>query len=266
MADPVRRQRVRAVLAVRSDRLAARVRQAMIAVNRGVWLGLLDDAGLDEAAAVAYSSWGRYLSDEHNLSGLFAWEQHAIDTHFHDRKRLLVPAAGAGREVIALATRGHDVVGLDPSADLVEAGRRLLAGRALAVELLHTKPSHIPSFDAPFDGAVIGWGGYTHIQGAQRRVGFLREVRGVLPAGAPVLLSFFLRTPDSRSHQLTLDIARALQRVRRSEMVSELGDAVDGTFDHHFTWSEVRAELCDAGLRPVLEESSPYAHVVAVSE
>ena len=82
-------------------------------------------------------------------------------------------------------------------------------------------------------------------------------------AGAPLLVSFFTRGDDSRRLRLTYRIARILRRIRRSNDKVEIGDTLDGTFDHHFTRDEVEKELAAAGFELVVYSATPYGHAVA---
>jgi hypothetical protein len=83
-----------------------------------------------------------------------------------------------------------------------------------------------------------------------RRVAFLRELRALLPAGAPVLLSFFTRDPATPRHRIVAAVARVVRRLRGGEPI-ELGDDLTPNYLHPFTEDEVASELADGGFRIV---------------
>jgi len=75
-------------------------------VIQGTALALFDNDGLDRLTERRYlRSHASYENRQYVESGLFVWEQQAVDTYFSKGGRVLVAAAGAGREMIALSLR-----------------------------------------------------------------------------------------------------------------------------------------------------------------
>ena len=140
---------------------------------------------------------------------------------------------GAGREVLALRQLGYDAVGYEPNARLVAAGRAVLAAEGHPDCLFASAPDRFPT-DEPAEGVVIGWGSFTLIQGAERRRRLLQGARAVLPAGAPMLVSYFLRPPVSYFRVVTA-VGRPLRRLRGGEPSSS------GTGCHPTTSTTSRA-------------------------
>ena len=64
-------------------------------------------------------------------------------------------------------------------------------------------------------------------------------------------------------HLWVYQIAYFIHRLRRSPYSLELGDDLDGTFDHHFTESEIAEELFAGGFEMVNFSHTPYGHAVA---
>ncbi|MEE9415068.1 MAG: class I SAM-dependent methyltransferase [Acidimicrobiales bacterium] len=252
----------RPAFAVASDRAFTKLNNVALAIHRGFWLGMLDRASLLEAGDIAYGTWDRFLDEDYNRSGLADWERRAVTEHFPGSGRVLVPFAGGGREVIALANLGYDVVGFDSSRDLIEVATGLVPQHAKSVSIEHAEVDVIPPLEGEFDAVLLGWGGYTHIQGRSARVDFLLSVKAVLKPDAPLLISFLLRDSGDRRFALTSRVATSLRRLRRSEETVEPGDVVAGTFDHYFTWPEVDEELSEAGFEIVKSQSTPYAHAL----
>lgn len=258
---------IRVRLAILSDRWFKKSVASLFAVHRGLWLGVLDSEDLNSANAAYYAVSDLYRSEEHNRSGLTDWEQALVEKHFPRGTNVLVPSAGAGREVIGLDALGYTVVGCDPSPDLVEVGRSLLVEEGSSAQLLISPADRLPeSVTGPFDEVLVGWGGYTHIRGRDARVAFLAELRALLEEEAPMILSFMLRGAEDRRFRLTVSLARAIHRLRRSDEPVELGDTVSGTFDHFFTWEEVESELALAGFAVVETSSAPYPHLLCKAE
>ena len=112
---------------------------------------------------------------------------------------------------------------------------------------------------------LFGWGGISHVRGRTARVGFLSAIRDLCRDGAPMLISFLSREPQSRRFHTTRSVATAVRRLRRDPSPVELGDAVDGSFDHYFAFDEMATELAEAGFTEQELVRSPYAHIVATA-
>lgn len=263
-------RRVRAYARARERR-----RRALNALNAcfdGFWLGMLDrddldrldehfyGVGHDEMGGRAFS----YRDDAHNRSGLQDWEQAAIERHFPAGGRVIVTGAGGGREVLALLERGFDAVGYEPNAALVTAGTGLLDELGHPGRLRPCRRDAFPDSGERGDAVLVGWGSYMLIPGRERRVAFLRTARAALPAGAPLLCSFFVRRPDARYFAILAATANAVRRLRGRERV-EVGDTLAENFVHRFTREEVERELARGGFRMVSYAARPYGHAVAVA-
>lgn len=199
--------------------------------------------------------------------GLQQWETHALDAHFGDTRRVLVAAAGDGREIQALMERGIDTLGFDPCPDLVSRAASRLGTSGGDNRLIRSRPSRVPDIfmEDTFDGAVVGWAGYTHIIGAATRIAFLRQIRDLLPPGAPLLLSFFTRSGSPRRFRYVSRLANFVRRINGLEASVEPGDMFDGSFDHHFTENGIARELEAGGFRQVFFNARPYGHAVGVA-
>ena len=238
---PVRARAYRLVRAS-SGRLAA----AGGAVHAGLWLGLLDRRDLHALDQARYEAAATYRQDAHNLRGLFDWERRALAGHFPATGSLLVLGAGAGRELLALARLGYAVTGYECNPVLVEHGRRLLARTGCGARLHPVGRDEAPRDDGRHDGVIVGWSAYTLIPGRPERVALLAGLRRRVPAGAPVLVSFFTRPPGCRRTRVVTAVANAVRRVRRARPV-EAGDDLTPDFVHRFTRAELVAELSAGG-------------------
>src|SRR4051812_12300605 len=237
-----------------------------------VWLGLLDRdtlALIDEGFFQRFKEDldGRkvgFADDAWNASGLTGWEAAVVDAHFPSSGRVVVTAAGAGREVLALTERGFDPVGFEPNATLVGAGRRFLADRGLPDRLFPCSRDAFPPQAGRCAAVVVGWGSYPLIPGRERRIRFLQGARAAVPEGAALLLSFFTRSETDRLAVPAARLANAIRAVRGEERV-EVGDALAPNFVHLFTRGEMERELRDGGFAMVAYEEQPYGHAVGVA-
>lgn len=229
----------------------------------GIWLGLLSRrqlAGIDEAY---YDRSDQYVSESYNRQGLWHWEQAAIENHFSGVRRIVVTSAGGGREVLALAKAGYEVAGFEPHQGLARFGSRLLAAEGLMASIGSSPRDCWPAGAIGADGVVVGWGGYMLISGRAHRVAFLREAAEQLPAGAPILLSFFVRAGAAGRFRVAAGVANPLRRLLRRGPV-DVGDALTPNLVHFFTRAEVAAELTDAGFDLVDFGSVDYGWAVGM--
>lgn len=226
-------------------------------VASAVWLGFLDAEDLTDITVETYEGTSGFETAEHNLSGFSPWEEEAVAQHFSSCRTILVAGAGAGREVIALARLGFDVVGFDGTRDLVDAGRAHLAATGLSATLLHAKASAVPEGIGQFDGLMIGRGFYHHIPGRRSRVAFLRACAGHLNDNAAVLIgNFMLRAPTGRGLEYTYAVAHAISRLRRGSYRVEPGDVLSEGYFHRFLPEEISTELGLAGMTLVRLDSA----------
>jgi len=266
MVHPSRTWRTKCFEAV--DRWFSRLVRFMTAWHEGFWLGFLSANDLNVLTAEHYAESKFFLSVEHNLSGLFDWEASALDRYFRRGSRILVAAAGAGREVLALRKIGFDAEGFECNLALVRVSERIFEQEGESKHVVACEADCVPPGPQIYDGLIVGWTAYTHIPTRLRRVSFLRDLRQRALPHSPVLISFFARTGGSREESLVYRIAtlcRYFLRVRKEPL--ELGDRISyARFSHWFTEDEVVAELRAAGFRAAhckIEEDSGNAIGIA---
>jgi len=100
-----------------------------------------------------------------------------------------------------------------------------------------------------------------HIHGREARIAFLVAPRDRVDEGAPLLISFLMRSP-SRRFRLTRLVANAIRRLRRSPQSVELGDTLGSTFEHLFTLDEIVDELAHGGFAVVASAKTGFPHAV----
>ncbi|MCB1043245.1 MAG: class I SAM-dependent methyltransferase [Acidobacteria bacterium] len=219
-----------------------------------------------EVAKIQYGQWARYQSDEHNKAGLFDWEEQAIAKWFPASGPLLLGACGGGRELLALAGKSYQMTGFECQPSLVSYAQSLLSREGVEAEILLTDPDEVPRFDRSFQAAILGWGAYIHIIGRDRRIRILRKMADQLEPDAPILISFFVRHEASKRIKWIYWVAKAVSLLTFNRRKVELGDTLEGTFDHYFTEEEVRDELSAAGLSVVHYAAKPFGHAVGIKQ
>jgi len=215
----------------------------------------------------------------HNESGLFAFERNAIELAFPPPPAaILVGACGGGREIFGLLERGYRIAAAyDPVGPFIDALRedprlfemrdRLCLGTHQTVKALPPL-RQLSEAGTPVDAVVVGWGSYTHLRGAPRRVEFLRALRTLCPSG-PVLLSFFVEmgSEGEPSAGLRAGLRRFLGTT--GSMV-EPGDGLNrgqGAV-HYFTEAAFAAEAIEAGYRVQHWQEHDFAagHAIIIPE
>jgi Methyltransferase domain len=247
-----------------AERLVLGINNATAALLQGLLLGLLSYDRLERLTVQRYlRRHARYSEESYVNSGLFLWEREAIRRYFPPGGRILVAAAGAGREMLALADSGFRVDGFDCCAPLVESGQNTLRNHHLDAKLVYAAPSAVPECEGHYDAVLVGFSGYMYIPGRARRIRFLRGLRKFLNPGAPVMVSFMEGIPGRR-RVWTARIGSAIRKLRRAEPVEE-GDCLRAGFQHHFVQQQILSEMKEADIELVyFSGGTCYGHAVGL--
>jgi len=224
---------------------------------------VLTDEVLGRCCALAYERRLEFRSSEYNDSGLRVWERRFVERYLGPGTRVLVPSAGGGREVLALHREGFEVIAFECHPLLAAWGNAFLRSRGVSVEILSAPPDRCPQRLPDRDAVIVGWGAYSHIRPSSRRVEFLRDLRGLLKQGNPLLVSFLERGGGQE-----LKTSRLANRLRRplGRTPLEPGDVFGPPPMHLFSRAEIEAELVAAGFRTdhYLSEGT-YPHAVGIA-
>ncbi|HEY2406948.1 MAG TPA: class I SAM-dependent methyltransferase [Polyangiaceae bacterium] len=231
-----------------------------------------------ELTVEAYSDLATYLPGGSTFEGgLFGWEQAMLAREQIPKSgRVLLAAAGGGRELKALAERGYEVVAFEPNARLFAGasavaaqhdGTRLL--RASYRDLLGAVHGSGPLQDlarSTFHWILLGWGSFTHVTDPEDRRTILRSLRTLCP-GAPIALSFFLRRPSdsvkSRSDRLRAVLRAGMHRLGGSaEREPGLGYEFSGGFVHSFTKDEFDDLAESTGYRLLVWDDTAFPYAI----
>ncbi|WP_052460388.1 class I SAM-dependent methyltransferase [Microbacterium gorillae] len=166
-------------------------------------------------------------------------------SHLSDRPRTILDlGCGAGRLSIALALRGHRVIGTDVSTPLIEAARASAAhAGADAATFALTVGVDLPAPDHSFD-LVLSVKHYCYIPGRDLRQELLRRIaRALHPDGRLLLISHVVPSPDDAAAELSADPAHRAA-ARDFPGLEPLDTFADGRgYVHWFTRESLRDEL-----------------------
>jgi hypothetical protein len=216
------------------------------ALFEGFWMGLLPESVYDVISEKSYGKGRQYTNAAYLDQGFHFWEDLAVRTNFAPGSRVLVAAAGGGRELIALVRAGYQAAGFECSHAMVETGKRALAQRGIAATLDWSPPCVAPRMEGQFDALIVGWNGYCYISPRARRIAFMKSLRAQLRPGSAVLVSTAMRSPGARLFKWTPRIANAVRICTFRAPVFDAGDSFSSRPKLHFTRRQLERELTEA--------------------
>jgi hypothetical protein len=186
--------------ALQSRKAQRFLRQVESAIE--VWTGSLLSKTLrdEEKEVLSVDLYDASFRPENDHDGLYPWE-----TQWFERRlppapaSVLVGAAGAGREAVALQRLGYAVHAFEPSASAFEVCRMSLGSehvdrasyRDLVATALNDRSTRLRIEGGKrFDAVLLGWGSFGHVLRHSDRFELLRACDRIAPEG-PILLSIF---------------------------------------------------------------------------
>lgn len=258
------------------DRLAWYGYRTTEIVRDELFRAFVPETTRDDVTARAYSRQAAYLPGGARFEeGLFPWEERALSAPpFPQRGRVLLTAAGGGRELRALLDRGLSVTAFEPSAYLRQGACAVAEGRDARVldgayaDLDAAAEGHGPLAslrNESFDAVILGWGSLTHVTKHEDHVAVLRAIRTLAPK-APLLFSFFLRKDDARgkSVQLRRGLRRVFSAVGGASPPEGVGYELGGGFVYWFTALEVHELAMKTGYAVDTLDITSFPHAVLV--
>ena len=267
-------------------RLLFRFSRALSALDAGqqvvrdeLLFAFLPPSERDAVTFEAYALTPDYVEGGENYrDGFFPWEEAMLDDPRVPRSgRVLLGAAGGGRELHALVERGYDVFAFEPVAPLLENAIGMAQGRNAVtvkgayrdlVTRAESKSGPLAELDGPIDLCIIGWGSLSHVTEPEAVVQTFRAMRKLAPQ-APVLASFILR---SEAGPGVLGGARKLRRGLRRTLAALGGNSVPtglkfrtgNGFYYEFSRSELTELAARAGYEVALFAELPLGHALLV--
>jgi hypothetical protein len=220
---------------------------------------------------------------EYFLEGLWAWEAALLeDSRVPRSGRVLLGAAGGGRELRALLDRGYEVFAFEPVAPLFQCARAIAQGEnAVVVQANYDdlvaraegkSGRPLDSLAGHFDLCILGWGSLSHLTELDAVLQTFRALRALAPQ-APVVVSFSLRSskgpPDLKGGALKLrhGLRRVLGAAGARAVPPGLRFATRYGFFYEYSVSEF-VELCAKSgyaLERLSEVPHPHALLLPIA-
>ncbi len=259
--------------------IAAMGRVAVMARDEALWVWT-SQAGRERANRAIYGGLKTYAPGGGTFeAGLFDWERNAIASSFPSSGRILLGAAGGGRELEALCHMGYEVVAFEPAPALADAARNIaklhptsevitasFADLVLAAETgSGPLAPHICGRD--FAGIILGWTSFSYVWRRDRER-LLQSLRRLVP-GAPVLLSYLAPGEEVQGAAVTSRRwFRHLLRLTGARTLAEPGDAFLpwAGFYQTLTAEEIRSLGARTGYKVLASENSEMHNAVLVPD
>jgi hypothetical protein len=208
--------------------------------------------------------------------GLFEWEKALLESSLLPATgRVLLGAAGGGRELKGLAERGYTVSAFEPAQALL-SGAQQVAGRfpgcqvlrgtyADLCELVESPSGELAALDLHVDLVWLGYGSLSHLIGPGEPLRLLRSVSRLAPEKL-VVLSYVERGSEAAKGRGARRLREALRRTFHALGGLEVPEGLEchtlGGFCYTFTPDEVTELARQAGYRILLHRSEPFPHAV----
>jgi hypothetical protein len=210
--------------------------------------------------------------------GLFEWERALLESSLLPRcGRVLLGAAGGGRELKGLAARGYTLSAFEPAGGLLLgaqrvaaefAGSQVLRGTyADLCDLAEGRSNALAALDLKVDLVWLGWGSLSHLTGPDEPLRLLRALSTLLPS-RPVVLSYIERGGEAAKGRGARKLREGLRRTFRTLGGAEVPEGLEchtlGGFCQTFTLEEISELVAAAGYRLALHKHEPFPHAVLV--
>jgi SAM-dependent methyltransferase len=229
-------------------------------------------AGTLRRADLLYMSqraWRNFNSESAAKGELYPWERDVYDRFLKKADRILIVGSGTGRDLMALAGEGHEMVGIEPAPEAAATSRRLLAecGHSAQVIEAFFEDAALPGM---FDAIVFSYLCYSHIPQTSHRIAALRQAARHLSADGRIIITYLSARAPFRTAGLTL--MRLAARLTRSDWRPEQNDLFDRLddderlvqYEHWFPPGELESEMSAAGLKIIYHRLRPEMPTVVL--
>lgn len=217
-------------------KLASAGQRAFEAFHSAIFMGLLDEETFEEHATYPFGSWDGALAVADDREPMPSWIAPALAGRVGPRGRILVVAAGGGREINGLAEAGYEVVATEPDHALEKETRLALEEQGLGnIRFLTFAEIENGRVEETFDSILIARFFLSYRRGRESRVRLLRALKSRLVCGGTLAADYFIRPDRSTAFGSLLfrwqpAVANLLRRVRgKAGRLVEPGDHLDPT-------------------------------------
>ncbi len=217
---------------------------------RRLYLVILTPRDLIESNKLQYRR-DEYIRDFGNSSFTLLSEENKILEKYNIRGgKFLVLGCGGGRESIALAKAGFDVVGVDFVEGMVDAARKNAKEKGLKLIFEAQDMTRLSFPKYSFDYVGIFSGSYSFIPTRNLRIKFLEQLRDILRPNGLFILTFLTKKelpPTYRSSML-----KAIGYLTLGNLGYQAGDELKGKYEflHYFyDKNDVAMELGKSGFK-----------------
>ena len=257
------------ILSVHSSfNLLQRIYRGLQALYQGIIPPLLGYERLHKFNTLTYKYESIYLSENHNMKGLWDWELEAIGEYLSPENRFLVLAAGAGREVIALLSKGIAVDAWECNDNLITYGNALLEKNKFNCRISSVDPNMFPSIanGKIYNFCIIGWGAYCHIFPREYRIQLLAQCKNAVHG--PVLISYvpvYCREGKSKKIWSLARKLALLMPCSFKDVHMDINIYSNGVYEG-IDEQKVKTEAAEAGYTVKMIKNSPYNHALLLPD
>jgi hypothetical protein len=257
------------ILSIHSSfNLLQRIYRDLQAVYQGVIPPLLGYDRLHKLNTLIYKHESLYFSENYNTRGFWPWEQEAIGEYLSPARRFLVLAAGAGREVIALLSKGIEVDAWECNEKLRAYGNILLEKNNFSCRISPMARSLFPVMpnDRIYNFCIIGWGAYCQIFPREYRIQLLTQCK--IAVNGPVLISYLPVYCREGKSKILWSLARKfimLMPWSFKDVHSDIFIYPHGIYEG-INDEKIKSEAAKAGYDVRMTKNSPYAHALLLPD
>lgn len=198
--------------------------------------------------------------------GFESWESDFIEEFMTKKGRVLDIGCGAGRETIALARLGFNVVGIDVSPKMIERAKENARKEGLSIKFEDRSAAELGYPDMSFDYILFSRGVYSFIPTHALRVRVLSELKRLLTREGIAVFSGYINPYfTGLKHYSSFIFRKMLALVLGKGFSSEFGDirlrsvsdaySLGNCFCHFFSSpQEIKDEIEKSGLSLVCEK------------
>jgi hypothetical protein len=263
-----------------TDRFVERLRLGARNVLQAYLANVMTPEEMTSLTVVLYRSW---FSPKRDSAGLFDWEREWISYWLPTPPaRILVGAAGTGREVGYLLEAGYLVDAFEPVDHAYRTCVATVAGRGRVFQSTYgdfVRGEECGELEfgrylrgVRYDAILLGWGSLSHVFGLDERRRLLQSCVRIAPEG-PILASFHTRPECASGGVVGAGLAERLGRALGELHASSRGVTIvpePVQFWSHlgvtyaFTSSEIEELGANVGRKVSWEGVQLYPHAVFV--